>query len=229
MNDLKLNLDKIKARAPKVYDQLIGALALAGIHTTTGEVTITPAQWRHLSAVHGKLIPVLQQIVNEHDKYCGCNDCFNKYTAEIADSERKRLEPLNAAIARLQEYFKAGLVDSPENATIFDRAWREHPQLSKITTSSPKIVDAVIAVCRDKLAWRKQEPTPQPAQEPPQEPVFLSDGSPQKSLDETPNNSWTVAQCKDWVKRSGGQKLLRQQQYGGTSRSSWFRADSQVI
>ena len=225
MNDLKLNLDKIKSRAPKVYDQLIGALALAGIHTTAGEVTVTESQWRHLSAVHGKLIPVLQAIVNEHEKYCGCGDCFNRRLAEQNRSENERLKlagQAKAAAQRLLQYMKEqGLRDNEHNR----QKWAEfESKLPKDVVLSADLIDQFVSGWRSVLEWNT---TPAPAPAP--EPVLLSDGSQQKRLDETPNSGWSVAQLKDWSKRSDAQKLFRAQQYGGASRSNFFKPDSQVI
>ena len=229
MNDIKLNLDKIKARAPKVYDQLIGALALAGIHTTTGEVTITPAQWRHLSAVHGKLIPVLQAIVNEHERHCGCNDCFNKYVAEQMQSESERLKLVaqsKAAAQRLLQYMKEqGLRDNENNR----QKWAEfESKLPRDVSLSPELIDTFISGWRSVLEWDAVAPAPAPAAPEP-ELAVLSGGTRQKPLDETPNSGWSVAQLKDWSKRSDAQKLFRAQQYSGASRSNFFKPDSQVI
>lgn len=203
MNDLKLNLDKIKARAPKVYDQLIGALALAGFHIFDGrsEVTLNEAQWRKLSALHGELIPVLQAIVNEHEKFCGCSDCFNKRVAEQIGSEKDRLALVaqaKAAAARLTQYLKgevAGvgrLRDSENNRqqwTAFEK------KLPADVVLSAGLIDQFISGWRSVLEF---DVTPAPAPAPPAPAVvILSDGSEQLPIDAIPDRKHTVVQLRD--------------------------------
>ena len=83
----------------------------------------------------------------------------------------------------------------------------------------------VASTCRQ---WDTATPAPAPAPAQPK-PVFLSDGSLQKSLGEAPSRSWTKAQLKDWFQRNDGQKKLFQQQFGGGVRGSFFKPDSQVV
>jgi hypothetical protein len=196
------NLKSLRTTDPTLYAYVVPACRGVG-----DAIEIDTSQ---LKEAHRKLLEawarendIEEPLSSSHGQYCSCDHCFSRRTHdEIAKAEagKPAKATLQGAIARLQEYFKAGLVDSPENAAIFDRTWREHPQLSKVTQSSPQIVDAVIALVRDKLAWRKAEPTPTPVA-PPQPVVTLSDGSQQKSLEETPSTQWTVAQLKDYDRR----------------------------
>jgi hypothetical protein len=173
----------------------------------------------------------IQEEPAQHEKYCACEECFGKHVAENNAKENERLALVaqqKAAEARIMEYVAQGLANTEANREIFMSAWKSHPKLSAIEIPTVQLVDAVIALVRDKLTWQKPTPpTPAPAPEP--EPVLLSDGSVQKPLDETPKSSWSVAQLKDWSKRSDAQKLFRAQQYGGASRSNFFKPDSQVI
>jgi hypothetical protein len=147
----------------------------------------------------------------EHNDSCSCPDCFSKRTSEIVrkeaarlEAEKKSAETLQPGLDRLQEYFKAGLVDSPENAALFDRTWREHPQLSKIRESSPQVVDAVIAVCRQQLKWRSAEPTLAPT---PAAPVrTLANGEPELPIDALTTGAYrgaSKAQLQDLSRRLG--------------------------
>lgn len=173
---------------------------------------------------------MLQAIINEHEKYCGCDDCFNKRVAEQMKNEGERLKlatQAKAAAARLLQYMREqGLRDNAHNRS----KWQEfEAKLPKDVALTPELIDTFISGWRSVLQWDAPSPAPAPSpiQEP--EPVVLSDASPQKSLDETPSRSWTKAQLQDWFKRSDGQKKLLQQQFGGGIRGSFFKPDSQVV
>jgi hypothetical protein len=202
---MKVSVDDLNAL--RKSDPTLYAYVLPAARGVGDAIEIDTSQLRE---AHRKVLEawarendIEEPLSSSHGEYCSCDSCFQKRTREQiaqAEAEKPAKEMLRAGLARLQEYFKAGLVDSPENAALFDRTWREHPQLSKVTQSSPQIVDAVIALVRDKLAWRKAEPTPASVA-PPQPVVTLSDGSPQKSLAETPASSWTIPQLQDYDRR----------------------------
>ncbi len=202
---MKVTLDNLKSL--RQSDPTLYAYILPQARGVGDAIEIDTSQ---LKEAHRKLLEawarendIEEPLSSSHGQYCSCDRCFQKRTHDEiakAEAEKPAKAMLQAAIARLQEYFKAGLVDSAENAAIFDRTWREHPVLKTIKQSNPQVVDAIIKLCRDQLKWRSAEPTPAPTPAPVSE-VLLSDGSPQKGLDETPSRSWSVEQLKDYDRR----------------------------
>ena len=207
--------------------------AAHGVDGKTVEIDLTK-----IDGLHQKLLENwakengIEQLQQPHDEQrCGCTDCFTQRTSRLAAREHARLQK-EAGGVRLSEYLAGRvpgflvLLDTPANRAKFNTLIKTHPKLKDVELG-PQLVDAAVQLLQGELEWRKPE-TPAPPQPAP-EPVVLSDGLPQKSLDDKPNNSWSVEQLKDWSKRSDAQKLFRQQQYGGGIRSSWFKADSQVV
>lgn len=230
MNDLKLNLDKIKARAPEVYDQLVGALALIGIHTTTGDVTVTESQRQQLTAMLGKLMPVLQAS-NEHEKYCGCDECFQKYVSENNRKEKERLAlaaQAKAAAARLLQYMKEqGLRDSEHNRS----KWAEfEAKLPKDVVLSAGLIDQFISGWRNVLEW--DTPTSAPASPQPETVIrTLANGEPELPLDadEATMRRASIPQLRDLSKRRGeGKSWFKRGKDVGSFGGSFFTSDSQV-
>ena len=233
-NTVNFNITDLRLKDARLYKDVIAALGLGEL---SGDISLVSKTWFDIPYdVRARLTDYLRAVnpnpdahvkkAGEHEKYCPCEECFNKHVAENNRKEKERLAlaaQAKAAAARLRQYMREqGLRDSEHNRL----KWSEfESKLPKDIQLSADLIDQFVSGWRSVLEW--DTPSPAPAPEP--EPVFLSDGSVQKPLDETPNNSWSVAQCKDWFARNDGQKKLREQQFGGGSRSNFFKPDSQVV
>jgi hypothetical protein len=214
---MKVTLDQLKSLHKSdavLYSYVLPACRGVGDVIEIDIPQIKGEAYQKLLQTWAKENNIEEPLSSSHGEFCSCNNCFQKRTREEmakAEAEKPAKEMLQAAVARLQEYFKAGLVDSPENAAIFDRTWREHPQLSKIRESSPQVVDAVIAVCRQQLKWRSAEPTPASAQEPVVR--TLPNGEPELPIDALTTGAYrgaSKAQLQDLSRRLGeGQSWLK--------------------
>jgi hypothetical protein len=215
---MKINFDKLKIERPTLYAKIAKEVN----HEYAGELEFYPDVLGEEITTELKAWLAAPSV---HAKGCSCNECFQKSVAENNRMEKERLAA-KAAAQRLLQYIRQGLRDNERNRS----KWQEfEAKLPKDVALSPELIDQFIAGWRSVLQWdaSRPAPTPSPVQEP--ESVVLSDGSPQKSLDEMPSRSWTRAQLQDWFKRSDGQKKLLQQQYGGGIRGSFFQSDSQVV
>jgi hypothetical protein len=206
---MKVTLDNLKSL--RTSDPTLYAYVLPVARGVGDAIEIDTSQ---LKEAHRKVLEawahendIEEPLSSSHGQYCSCDRCFSRRTHDEiakAEAEKPAKEMLQAGLARLQEYFKAGLVDSPENAALFDRTWREHPQLSKIRESSPQVVDAVIAVCRQQLKWRSAEPIPAST---PATPVrTLANGEPELPIDALTTGAYRGAsktQLRDLSRRLG--------------------------
>jgi hypothetical protein len=192
------NLKSLRTTDPTLYAYVVPACRGVGDAIEIDLSQIKGEAHRKLLEAWARENEIEEPLSSSHGQFCGCDPCFRKRTQEeMAKAAEKQLQ---AGVDRLNEYFAAGLENTEANRELFMKTWKEHPKLSQIKQSSPQVVDAVIALVRDKFAWRKAEPTPMSVA-PPQPVVTLSDGSQQKSLEETPSTQWTVAQLKDYDRR----------------------------
>jgi hypothetical protein len=134
------------------------------------------------------------------------------------DEEIKRVNDLNAARARLEEWVKAGLLNTQENADAIDTFIRTAPELGGAKGRfSVGVVDTAIAFLGPKgsnvLQWAAP-PTAAPAQ--PEAPAveYLENGEIKLPLGTTPNRSHSVAQLKDLDRRTRASLGLHKDRQG---------------
>jgi hypothetical protein len=208
------NLKSLRTTDPTLYAYVVPACRGVSDAIEIDLSQIKGEAHRKLLEAWARENEIEEPLSSSHGQFCGCDPCFRKRTQEeMAKAAEKQLQ---AGVDRLNEYFAAGLENTEANRELFMKTWKEHPKLSQIKQSSPQVVDAVVALVRDKLSWRKVEPTPAPTPALEQV-VTLSDGNPQKSLDETPSRSWSVEQLKDYDRRkrlqAAGEGELQPLQY----------------
>ncbi len=188
---MKINFDKLKIERPTLYAKIAKEIS----HEYVGEREFFPDV---LGEEIVEELKAWQAAPGTHEKHCPCEECFNKYVSENNRKEKGRLALVaqqKAAEARIMEYVAQGLANTEANREIFMTAWKTHPALKVIEIPTVQLVDAVIALVRDKLTWQKPTPpTPAPAPEPV---VILSDGSEQLPIDAVPSSRYTVAQLQD--------------------------------
>jgi hypothetical protein len=139
------------------------------------------------------------------------------------DDEIKRVNDLTAARARLEEWVKAGLLNTQENANAIDNFIRTAPELNGWNKFTPKTVDVAISFLGPKgsnvLTWAAPPETvtitsPEPVVS------YLDNGEVQLPIGTQPTRAHSVAQLKDLDKRtreSLGLNKDRQGWHGGGS------------
>ena len=178
----QINLDVLKSFKVDLYNAVVESLSLGPI---TGIIQVSKLQWFGFpEAVRNRLVEFLRlQAPNpEHEKYCGCDDCFQKRLVEQQRSEAARLEVEKQNVpgqARLNEYMTRlndqgqVLLNNDFNKDVFWKFLDE--KFPGLTVVTPRHVDVFVAAKRLELQFGVPPvpvaPTPTPVQP---EPVLLS-------------------------------------------------------
>src|SRR5438045_3340465 len=117
---MKVTLDNLKSLRqsdPTLYSYILPVTRGSGDVFEIDLAQIKGEAHRKLLEAWARENDIEEPLSSSHGAYCSCDSCFSKRTHDEiakAEAEKPAKAMLQAAIARLQEYFKAGLVDSPE-------------------------------------------------------------------------------------------------------------------
>src|ERR1700747_2415704 len=109
------NLNTLRKSDPTLYAYVLPAARGVGDAIEIDISQIKGEAHRKLLEAWARENEIEEPLSSSHGQYCSCDRCFQKRTHDEiakAEAEKPAKALLQAAIARLQEHFKAGLVDS---------------------------------------------------------------------------------------------------------------------